>query len=124
MERTHKYEVHVNTIIFNESGTSNESENFKYEFKDGTLAEMRKEAIDKYNDLSKFFEDEMPKGNEFHSPAEVKKNGFSNAKIHSIGVYFFINDFDYQIIGDDEIAEESEEVERGEFERMNISYSN
>lgn len=121
MKPKYKYTVNVHVIAFDAAGQP-KGEPFHYEFDSGDLPTMRSQAFKKANDLMDFFENEMPAGTEFHSPIEAQLKGYKNIQGYSISIYFYIDDYDYQIEGDEELQEEMLEVEEIEFKRNGFEY--
>jgi len=117
----YKYVVIAKPQSFDENGKFEYSQPFEFEFNDGSLADMRIAALTKANELYEMFGN-MPSGQEFHSPWEAGIMKMKNVRTYSLDVIFFIDEFDYQIIGDDELKKESKEVEKAEFKKLKIKY--
>jgi hypothetical protein len=121
MKKEYKYIVSVTTINF-DANRNPSTQSFYYTFENGDLPTMRSEALDKANDITYFFENEMPSGHEFDSGIEAELKGYKNTNGYCIDIFFFIDDDDYQIKGDDDAKDESLEVEQIEFEKMGFEY--
>jgi hypothetical protein len=117
----YKYVVAVTTINIDGDG-NHKTEQFDTPFTDGDLPTMRREAFEKANDLTKFFENEMSKGHEFDSALVAELKGYRNVNGYSIDIIFFIDDLDYPIEGDYELQEEMMEVEELEFIKNGFEY--
>ena len=99
MKTKYKYIVSIHNINFDSDGQIN-SQSFKYEFTDGTIVEMRKDAFDKVNEMTNFFENEMPADQQFDLPSVAKQKRYKNTNGYSIDVFFFVDEYDYHISGD------------------------
>lgn len=113
MKKEYKYVLTCNTIIIDDKGKI-KSESWGQTFNSGTLPEMRNEAFTKHNDLVEFF-DEFNDDEKFDSPLAAGIKGWKNTKGYSISICFYIDDLDYQIVGDEDFQDEALEVEENEF---------
>lgn len=121
MKPKYKYTVNIHVIAF-DANAQRTSEPFQYEFDSGDLPTMRSQAFEKANDMMDFFENEMPAGSEFSSIGEAQLKGFKNIQSYSLSIYFYIDEDDYIIEGDQELQAEMLEVEQIEFEKNGFEY--
>lgn len=118
-----KYLVSVFTVKV-DSEANIFTKNFEYAFKEGSLIEKRRNAIQKAQEIMNEFNNASGK-NKFSSFSEAEAKKFKNFNSYSIDIFLikeYENDefvYDYPIYGDDEIAYESLEVEAKFFREMN-----
>lgn len=111
-----KYVVSVHVLSVDKTGKS-KSENWDYTFDEGELLEKRRVAIEKAKEVIDTFEnmDEI-----FSSPIEAQLKEFKDFNAYIIEISLVIQveveEYDYQIYGDDEIVYEALEAEAKFFE--------
>lgn len=119
MKPKYKYTVNIHVITF-DANAQPKSEPFQYVFNTGDLPTMRRQAIEKANEMISFFENEMPAGSEFSSSLAGELKGLKNIQCYSLAIYFYIDAEDYIISGDDELQQEMLEVEAFEYKRNGV----